>query len=136
MSNGNAQPFYFPDDHPTMPGWFKGMEVIIKECGLWPLKGLLAQCPKPGCPPDRFDCCCRRLLFMQPDFVAQKSQLEEFIVSRGHLCDFYPKYHCELNFIEQFWGAAKLHFRGASRVATVCEMEQLVIESLDSVPLC
>ncbi|KAH8986707.1 hypothetical protein EDB92DRAFT_1787601, partial [Lactarius akahatsu] len=23
--------FYFPDDHPTMPGWFKGMEWIIQE---------------------------------------------------------------------------------------------------------
>ncbi|KAI5823804.1 hypothetical protein K523DRAFT_210212, partial [Schizophyllum commune Tattone D] len=25
------QPLYFPDDHPTMPGWFKGMEQIIRE---------------------------------------------------------------------------------------------------------
>ncbi|KAL1717101.1 hypothetical protein EV715DRAFT_171758, partial [Schizophyllum commune] len=25
------QDFYFPDDHPTMPGWFKGMETIIRE---------------------------------------------------------------------------------------------------------
>jgi hypothetical protein len=40
----------------------------------------------------------------QPDFVSQKSQLEEFVTSRGHICDFYPKYHCELNFIEQYWG--------------------------------
>ncbi|KAH8993203.1 hypothetical protein EDB92DRAFT_1796554 [Lactarius akahatsu] len=24
------QSFYFPDDHPTMPGWFKGMEQIIQ----------------------------------------------------------------------------------------------------------
>jgi hypothetical protein len=44
----------------------------------------------------------------QPDFVSQKSQLEEFVVSQGHIWDFYPKYHCELNFIEQYWGAAKL----------------------------
>src|ERR1700679_4221293 len=24
LPNGNVQPFYFPDDHPSMPGWFKG----------------------------------------------------------------------------------------------------------------
>ena len=23
------QDFYFDDDHATMPGWFKGMELII-----------------------------------------------------------------------------------------------------------
>ncbi|PPQ76681.1 hypothetical protein CVT25_015912, partial [Psilocybe cyanescens] len=32
FSNDNIpQDFYYPDDHPTMPGWFKGMEEIIKE---------------------------------------------------------------------------------------------------------
>ena len=39
------------------------------------------------------------ILFNQPDFVPQKSELQELIEKRGHLCDFYPKYHCELNFI-------------------------------------
>ena len=24
-----SQEFYFPDNHPEMPGWFKGMEIII-----------------------------------------------------------------------------------------------------------
>jgi len=28
---GEPQPLYFSDDHPTMPGWFKGMEQIIRE---------------------------------------------------------------------------------------------------------
>jgi hypothetical protein len=33
---GEPQSFYFPDDHPTMPGWFKGMEQILQKCGLLP----------------------------------------------------------------------------------------------------
>ena len=77
-----------------MPGWFKGMENIIKERGLWPEKGLNAQCEGFKCESGKVDCCCRRLLFSQPDFVNQKSHLEELITSRGHICDFYPKYHC------------------------------------------
>jgi hypothetical protein len=70
--------FYFPDDHPTMPGWFKGMEQILQKCGLLPETGLLAECPGK-CPLDKDNCCCHSILFKQPDFVSQKSQLEEFI---------------------------------------------------------
>lgn len=135
LANNEPQLFYFPEDHPTMPGWFKGMEVIIRERGLWPAKGLAAQCPEFHCDAGCTDCCCRRLLFSQPDFMAQKSQLQESIESRGHLCDFYPKYHCELNFIEQYWGAAKLRYRAAPRPTTVMAMEKLVKNSLDEVPL-
>ena len=135
LPNGEPQSFYFAEDHPSMPGWFKGMEVIIRERGLWPEQDLLAQCPGFHCPPGRADCCCRRILFLQPDFVAQVSQLQELIESRGHLCDFYPKYHCELNFIEQYWGAAKLRFRMAGRAATIDAMERKVIQSLDDIPL-
>ncbi|KAF8221454.1 hypothetical protein L208DRAFT_1090516, partial [Tricholoma matsutake] len=31
FSDGSTQELYHPDDHPTMTGWFKGMEEIIKE---------------------------------------------------------------------------------------------------------
>ena len=111
------------------------MEQIIWERGSWPAEGLNAQCPKFHCPPGRTDCCCRRLLFSQLDFVNQKSQLQELIESRGHICDFYPKYHCELNFIKQYWGTAKLRFRSMMRAATLEKMEKQVISSLDNVPL-
>jgi hypothetical protein len=29
----------------------------------------------------------------------------------GHRCLFLPKYHCELNWIERYWGAAKKYAR-------------------------
>ena len=82
LFNGENQSFYYPEDHPMMPTWFKGMENIIKERGLWRNEGLNAQCKGYKCEPGRTDCCCRRLLFMQPDFTSQKSQLEEFVTSR------------------------------------------------------
>jgi hypothetical protein len=135
LPTGEVQHFYFPEDHLTMPGWFKGMEEIIRERGLWPEAGLHAQCPDFKCPPERVDCCCRRVLYCQPDFAAQSSQLQELIHSRGHICDFYPKYHCELNFIEQYWGAAKFQYRVAPRAKTIREMENNVKECLDNVPI-
>ena len=57
------------------------------------------------------------------------------IECRGHLCDFYPKYHCELNFIEQYWGAAKLIYRAGERPANAKDMEKKVVAALDSVPV-
>ena len=36
LPDGTSQDFYFPDNHPEYPKWFKGMEVIIHERGLWP----------------------------------------------------------------------------------------------------
>ncbi|KAI0245324.1 hypothetical protein BJV78DRAFT_1277445 [Lactifluus subvellereus] len=135
LPNGNAQLLYFLDDHPSMPSWFKGMEQIICEHGLWPEGGLVAQCLDFKCPPGCTDCCCCWLLFTQADFIGQKSQREELIERHGHLCDFYPKYHCELNFIEQYWGAVKAQFHEAGQAKSIKEMEQTVIQCLDSVTL-
>ena len=47
----------------------------------------------------------------------------------------YPKYHYELNFIKQYWGAAKFHYRIASRVRTLEVMQKMMLESLDNIPL-
>lgn len=130
FANGEPQDFYYPDDYAPMPGWFKGMEQIIKERGLWPKNGLLAQCEGFKCSPGRNDCCCRHLLFTQPDFVAQKSQLQELVTSRGHLCDFYPKFHPELNFIEQYWGLSKFHYRMSPKTANTHEQEDNIVNAL------
>ena len=141
MQNGKfgpssmSQDFYFPKDHTTMPGWFRGMEIIIHEWGLWPMAGLWGQCDSFKCEAGQMDCCCWCVIFSQPDFVAQKSHLEEYITSRGHICDFYPKLHCELNFIEQYWDAVKLHYQSSPKTADMDAMEHNVIVCLDDVLL-
>jgi transposase len=50
--------------------------------------------------------------------VEQKSQLEELAERRGHLAFFYPKYHCELNHIENYWGWSKRRFSLSIHVHT------------------
>jgi hypothetical protein len=78
---------------------------------MWPDNGLNAQCEGFKCVPGYVNYCYQCLLFLQSDFIAQKSQLEEYIISCSHICDFYTKFHCELNFIEQYWGTVKFHYR-------------------------
>ena len=49
----------------------------------------------------------------RPDFAAEKTDLEKFMLSRGHILIMSPKCHPELagHGIEYSWGAAKLHYR-------------------------
>ena len=76
----------------------------------------------------------RRILSLQDDFVAQKSRLQETIEQHGHKCIFFPKYHCELNWIEMYWGAAK-HYARDNYNYTWAGLQKTVPEALDSVPL-
>ena len=135
LPTSESQSFYFADDHPSMPSWFKGMEQIIVKRGLWPEGGLPAHCHKFKCPPSHVDCCCQCVLFIQPDFTDQRSQLQELIEKCCHLCDFYPNYHCKRNFIKQYWGAAKARYCVTPRAKTVHNMEKSVKDSLDVIPL-
>ena len=100
----------FPADHPKFPDQPKGMKQILTERGLYRAK-LKMQCKKPDCDADATDCCAKRILDLQPDFQEQKSLVHETIEAAGHLCIMLPKYHCELNFIEFFWGAMKKYLR-------------------------
>ena len=107
-----TQPMVFPADHPTSDaGKPKGIKQVLLERGLW-RQGLNLECKKPKqCSVDSIGCCARRLLSQQPDFLEQKSSVQEVIDAAGHLCIFLPKFHCELNFIEFFWGAVKKYLR-------------------------
>ncbi|KAF8554207.1 hypothetical protein OG21DRAFT_1484895 [Imleria badia] len=51
-----------------------------------------------------------RLLSKQDDFTNQLSMLETLIQDAGHECIFLPKFHCELNPIEMYWGWCKYRY--------------------------
>jgi hypothetical protein len=108
------QSMTFSADHPNHPRQAKGIKQVLIERGLFRTK-LVMQCKKGDgsvkCPVDSTDCCAKRILDLQPDFALQKSLVQEVIEAAGHLCIFLPKFHCELNFIEFYWGAVKKYLR-------------------------
>ncbi len=71
---------------------------------------------------------------MQPDFFEQQSALEETIVELEHVFEWYPKFYCECNFIEQYWGFAKREVRGLCSYK-YADLLKHVPKTLDSVPI-
>lgn len=59
-------------------------------------------------------CCLTYVLSEEPDIKGQKEWLEEVVEECGCNIIFYPKYHCELNFIEMVWGWIKSYHRRSS----------------------
>jgi hypothetical protein len=104
-----TQMMIFMSDHPTYPNQPKGLRHILAERGI-STHGLQGKCKKK-CNPAGTACCCRHIMEHQPDFQVQKSLVQEVIENAGHLCIVLPKFHCELNFIEFFWGAVKRYLR-------------------------
>jgi transposase len=74
-------------------------------------------------------------LFNQPDFAAVKLCLETACRLWGYLVLFLPKFHCELNFIEQCWGYAKQVYRFFLESSREEDLEHNVCEALAAVPL-
>jgi len=52
-------------------------------------------------------CCMRKMLANQQDFKDEKPYVQLIIEAAGHKCWFLPKFHCELNPIEMYWGWVK-----------------------------
>ncbi|CAG8835251.1 25381_t:CDS:1, partial [Gigaspora margarita] len=42
-----------------------------------------------------------------PDFLKQITSIAKTVEAARHIFELYPKFHCEYNFIEHFWSAAK-----------------------------
>jgi hypothetical protein len=127
-SDGSKQLMHLPDGTP------KGIKKILEERDLWipGLNRIWDDCKKRS-PVQNF-CCAVRILELQPDFINQKPLIQEIIEARGHKVIFYPKFHCELNFIEMFWGAAKKYARENCDY-TFKSLEKTIPLALNSVSL-
>ena len=134
LPNGEPQSLYFPEDH-HRAGVFKGMGVILRERGFLKEAELKRECPSFKCSPGRVDCCARRFLYTQPDFVGVETLLETHCKKRGFGVLFLPKFHPELNPIEPCWGFAKRQYRELPPSHSEAELEANVLFSLESVPL-
>ena len=134
FADGTAQKLYFPLDHPRA-GVFKGMSVILEERGLEKESKLKAQCKDFKCEAGATDCCCRRVLYSQPDFICVESKLETLCKSQGLQVLFLLKFHCELNFIKQCWGFAKRIYQQYPASSKEADLEQNLVSALESVPL-
>ena len=131
FKDGTPQEFYWPEGH-QHAGKFKGMAQILTERG-FDIACLKAQCKR--CEPSATMCCCHQILFNQPDFINVEMILESTCQARGFCVIFLPKFHCELNFIEQCWGDAKRIYHCYPLSSKESELEMNVIKALDSAPL-
>ena len=50
-------------------------------------------------------------LASHPDFRDKQPEIANFLKRKGHVCLFFPKFHCELNPIEKFWAQANRYKR-------------------------
>ncbi|KAH8096948.1 hypothetical protein BXZ70DRAFT_1000956 [Cristinia sonorae] len=76
-------------------------------------------------------CCMRQVLSLQTDFTEEKSMLQTTIEGAGHKCTFLPKFHCEFNPNEMYWGWVKIRFRCLAD-GTFPTAKRLVVELLDA----
>ncbi|CAG8460955.1 13903_t:CDS:2, partial [Cetraspora pellucida] len=84
--------------------------------------------------PDNINCCARRLMAHQPDFLAEHGQIQKEIESKGHKIIFYPKFHPEFNYIEMYWGAAKKYTRSHCEYS-LSKLKRSIIEAFDSISI-
>ena len=107
MPDGSIQKMHYEDGRP------KGIKIVLEERGLWQegLFRICAQCKEHQ--PTRDNCCAVRILSLQDDFKATKPVIQEIVERHGHKIIFYPKFHCELNFMgcskEMDKGELRLH---------------------------
>ena len=74
----------------------------------------------------------RTVLANHEEFATEATQVEHYVNSRGFLCFFLPKFHCELNPIERVWGQSKRYCRAHTNFS-LAKLQELLNLALDSV---
>ncbi len=110
--NGEIQKMVLPNGQP------RGLKLVLEERGVR-TNGMNAQK-------------LRETLKSFPDFLQQPMLLEEKIKARGHLCVYFPKYHCELYAIERNWCHAKQYSRAHCN-GSIIRLRRIVPEALETV---
>ena len=109
---GLSQSMPFPPDYYNreLAAEPKGIKRVVKERSLWLERGPLLESPtthnKLGCAP-KGGCSARRVLGAEWEFRGQKGRLQEEVEAQDHRVLFYPKFHCEPDFIERYRCRAK-----------------------------
>ena len=136
----HVQSMIFPDDYPVeqLRGKPKGIKQVLVERSLWPTKKIRLICEecsgkRADVDSKRLNCCAQRIMLSQPDFLEQLSLLEEAVIGAGHIFERYPKFHCECNFIERYWGFVKRETRRLYNYSYMDLVNQIP-EVLNSVP--
>jgi hypothetical protein len=95
MSNPHPEFHGKPQKMTTEASVAKGLQQTLNEHG-FDVHGMYVKCSLV-CPFENNNCCMAWLLSKQDDFCLQESLFEQKLKSKGHLCVFLPKFHCELN---------------------------------------
>ncbi len=139
FADGCPQPLYFPPNHPTPPELFKGMAVILEECGYTDMHKIWAECVGFKCwknsDGEYGHCCCRCILFNEPDFVNVPSLLSSLCTENGINTIFLLKFSPELNPIEQCWGYAKHIYHECPPSSPIDNVVKNAQKALAAVPL-
>ena len=138
VKNGERLEFQMQNEH----GIQKGLRSILQEREKW-LPELKLECKDHAAADAAAQalgeipsstCCARRRVANEPDFLAQREWLREVVEDRGHRVMYFPKFHCELNYIEMVWAYVKARLRRMCVFSIHALRESLPVELL-TVPL-
>ena len=127
----------------TAEGEQKGLRRILQERNIWS-PGLKLDCGRKlhdaadttaednQQPPSTL-CCARRRVANEPDFLEQREWLREVVENSGHRIMYFPKFHCEINYIEMVWAYVKAKLRRLCIFSIHALRESLPVE-LDTIP--
>ena len=118
--NGTEQKMQFVDAKGKVHQ--KGLKRILQERDCWP----------PPCGSSVKG--AKYELDSHHDFLNEKIWLQEVVESAGHEMIFYPKFHCELNYIEMVWAYVKRDLRSKCTFSYP-DLQSRLPHALNDVPI-